>query len=418
MKPVSLLTQGPCSASFCQRELGLSMLEVEKSSPRIAFATTVYDQTDVGGGTFVAYLRRAVEAGCLDMVFFSDDMKEARSAFERRVKMPPSISRLPGGWLSRSYFFHNAIAVEHSRRPFDLIWHNNAITSLWDIARPLKVPVVGMINDYYIAESRTPFATRSKYGARRALIRFIWHQFERYCARRVDHLVINSRYMADRIRTAYSLDPQRVLLLYKGVDLEKFEYRPNRSMHRPVRILFVKRDYIRGGLLDLMRAVPTVPHDLELTVVGPSPDEHTHIFAAADRAGITDKVRLSEPATRDEIAAFFAKHDILCIPSRSEALGVAFMEGMASGIPVIGANVGGLPEVLDYGRAGWLAEPGDPQSIAAALVEIIESEGARKRKVEHGRQYVSRFSHDRMVAEVNTIAESIAHRPGVVEECA
>ena len=67
----------------------------------------------------------------------------------------------------------------------------------------------------------------------------------------------------------------------------------------------------------------------------------------------------------------------ITVPSRAEALGVAFMEALASGTPAIGSNVGGIPEVLDQGRAGWLVDAKHALSIRAAIVEAVTNANVR-----------------------------------------
>ena len=393
------------------------MVSALNLKPRIAFTTTVYDHTSVGGGTFVHYLRQAVEDGKLDIVFFSDDIGEALEVYERPVRIPAWARRLPGGWLTRSYFFHKAVQADHSIRPFVMIWHNNVITSLFDVALPCGVPVIGMVNDYSNAESRSPLASRRKYGTVRAFIRYGWQLFEKWAARRVDHLIVNSEYMAERIGSAYKIDEHRIHLLYKGVDLEEFEYVPLRSFSQPIKILFVKLEFIRAGLPDLLAAIADFPVRVQLTVIGPPPQSHDAIRAMAEPLGVAELLNISGPIGRDEITGIFRDHDILCIPSRSEALGVAFMEALACGLPAVGTRVGGVPEVLDHGRAGWLAEPGVPASIRGALLDVIENDEERKKRVMHGRKHVTRFSHENMIDEMNVIARTVVESSEVSEPC-
>jgi glycosyltransferase involved in cell wall biosynthesis len=100
----------------------------------------------------------------------------------------------------------------------------------------------------------------------------------------------------------------------------------------------------------------------------------------------------------------FAANDLLCIPSRSEALGIAFMEALAAGLPAIGTNVGGIPEVLDDGRAGWLATPYDIDDIARQIRSVCEDAALRERKRRHGLDHVQRFSTDAMVVRFNELA--------------
>ncbi len=66
-------------------------------------------------------------------------------------------------------------------------------------------------------------------------------------------------------------------------------------------------------------------------------------------------------------AEFFAALDLFIMPSRSEAWGLAALEAMAHGIPVVASNTGGLPEMIEAGETGWLVTPGDPRELADAI---------------------------------------------------
>lgn len=374
--------------------------------PRIAFVTSVYDRTAVGGGTFVHYLRRAVEEGRLDLVFFSDDMRRADSSCERAVSIPDAVAGLPGGWITRAWYYHRAFLAAHAERPFDILWHNNALTALFDVLHGAPLPVVGMINDYKNAESRTPFATRRKYGWSQAMKRFCWHQMERFVVRRLDHVVVNSRFMRDQLRSTYGVDPEKVRILYKGVDLEQFPFVEPSPIARPVRILFVKSDYVTGGLHDLIAALDGFPVSVELTLVGIPASERPGIERAARDVGVAE-VHVVEHVSRKEMPGYFTEHDLLCVPSRSEALGVVFLEALASGTPAVGSDAGGIPEALDSGRAGWLPKAQDPAALRRVLCGVIDDEKARERKVRHGRSHVASLSRDAMIRRMRAMAEEI-----------
>jgi glycosyltransferase involved in cell wall biosynthesis len=66
-------------------------------------------------------------------------------------------------------------------------------------------------------------------------------------------------------------------------------------------------------------------------------------------------------------AEFFAALDLFIMPSRSEAWGLAALEAMAHGVPVVASNTGGLPEMIDANETGWLVTPGDPHKLADAI---------------------------------------------------
>ena len=72
-------------------------------------------------------------------------------------------------------------------------------------------------------------------------------------------------------------------------------------------------------------------------------------------------------------AVFFGALNVFIMPSRSEAWGMAALEAMAYGIPVIASDVGGLPEIVEPGNGGWLVPAGDPGALARAIMESASS---------------------------------------------
>lgn len=97
------------------------------------------------------------------------------------------------------------------------------------------------------------------------------------------------------------------------------------------------------------------------------------------------------PGHIENRAGFFAALDLFLMPSRSEAWGLAALEAMAHGIPVIASNTGGLAEMIEPEVTGWLIPPGDPAALADAIEraardrKALEAMGARAR--EHARRF-------------------------------
>ena len=98
-------------------------------------------------------------------------------------------------------------------------------------------------------------------------------------------------------------------------------------------------------------------------------------------------------------SAFFSSLDLFVMPSRSEAWGLAALDAMAHGVPVIASDVGGLSEIVEPGNGGWLVPAGDPTALARAITvaasdpERLRSEGVR------ARERARLFSIDRMVEQ-------------------
>merc|ERR1712232_1297045 len=72
----------------------------------------------------------------------------------------------------------------------------------------------------------------------------------------------------------------------------------------------------------------------------------------------------------DELSKAFASADVFVMPSDSETLGFVVLESMASGVPVVGARAGGIPDIIDDGKTSFLVDPGDIDGFVARLKQL------------------------------------------------
>lgn len=100
--------------------------------------------------------------------------------------------------------------------------------------------------------------------------------------------------------------------------------------------------------------------------------------------------------------------DVLLQPSESESFGLATLEAMSCGVPVVGTDVGGMPEVVEHGVSGYLFEVGDTGAMAEAAVNIITDEALRKRLGAAARaRAVERFHVDQITRRYEQIYERL-----------
>ncbi len=111
-------------------------------------------------------------------------------------------------------------------------------------------------------------------------------------------------------------------------------------------------------------------------IAGDGP-ERPALEALADALGIADRVRFA--GRRDDVPDLLAAADVFVMPSRSEGLGIAALEAMAAGLPVVASAVGGLGEAVVDGRTGLLVPPDDPAALAAALGRLVDDGALRAR---------------------------------------
>ncbi len=369
--------------------------------------TVQYDHVQSGPGTFVNY----VESHCEDLALtlFSQDLASP-DARHRPVGSSP-LKGWPGGQFVRSWAYHRALERAREEPGFDLVWYNSSPkTGLFSALQERDLPVVLMINDYNNAISRVPLESRDVLGRKRSIQRPLWRVFEKWALRSCDAVVVNSRFMKKAIGDWYGIAEEKMFLLYKAVDLDAFSFSPPPALELPVEVLFVKHDYRRGGLEELMGALSQLPQDVHLTVAGPADGDEAAIRGLARDCGFNRPLTFAGRVSRSAVRELFTTHDLFCVPSRAEALGVVFLEALASGLPAIGTTAGGIPEVLDRGRAGWMVPPQDEEALRETLDEVIRSPEARKQKVRHGRAHAEKFSVPKMVRCMEEIVRQVLRR--------
>jgi glycosyltransferase involved in cell wall biosynthesis len=107
-----------------------------------------------------------------------------------------------------------------------------------------------------------------------------------------------------------------------------------------------------------------------------------------------------------DVPALTAALDMAVLPSLREAQGIALLEAMASGVPVVATAVGGIPESVRHGREGFLVAPADPAALATAILRLARDEATRARFGASGRGRVEeRFGLDASVRQTAAVYE-------------
>jgi glycosyltransferase involved in cell wall biosynthesis len=154
-----------------------------------------------------------------------------------------------------------------------------------------------------------------------------------------------------------------------------------------------------GALLSVAAVIPGKGHDVLLEALALLDGLRWHCLcvgslerdpAFADglrrrvlEGGMDGRVRFSGPQTGAELARSYGAADVLVLPSRGETYGMVVTEALARGLPVVAAEVGGVPEALGYGddgtRPGLLVPPDDPAALRDALRAWLEDADLRRR---------------------------------------
>jgi glycosyltransferase involved in cell wall biosynthesis len=121
---------------------------------------------------------------------------------------------------------------------------------------------------------------------------------------------------------------------------------------------------------------------LHLVIVGVRPYQRALASVRADRL----PGRIHWVGIQDDVWRYMTAADVYIQASRSEALGLAILEAMARGVPVVGTSVGGIPEVILDGENGLLVPPASPAELAHAVTRLLNDEALRARFARAGRE--------------------------------
>jgi len=220
-----------------------------------------------------------------------------------------------------------------------------------------------------------------------------WHMMP---FKKANEITAISKYLEKRarkndIKTAISLIPN-------GVDIELFQ--------KPVGVFdlsnlynFLKIDVSekiiittsrlvkKNAIADIINSLQFLPHDVRLLILGSGSLEN-ELKEYAKNLKFWQRVRFLNFVEHDEIYKYLKIAHVFVRPSLSEGLGNSFLEAMAAGVPVVGTNVGGIPDFLKDGETGLFCEVNNPKSIAEKVNQIIENRELREKLIENGKKLV------------------------------
>lgn len=194
--------------------------------------------------------------------------------------------------------------------------------------------------------------------------------------KRAKLIAVNSRATASEL-PAFGVDSAAVLVLTPGVDdVAAGETTP--SDGRKI-VLGVGRFVKRKGFDRLIRLLPELRAscgDVELVLAGSGP-EGANLHCEAERAGVAEHVRFVEAPGREELHALYRAAHVFAMPVREvpgdvEGFGIVFLEAALFGLPAVATRTGGVPEAIEDGVTGLLADPDSDADVFGALCRLLK----------------------------------------------
>ena len=214
-------------------------------------------------------------------------------------------------------------------------------------------------------------------------------------------VIANSQASAAQLRVE-RVPERRIAVVPNGLDVAPFAPRTPRAALRNVAVVANLRplkghDVLIDAAVEILERFP----DARFDIIGEGP-ERAELVRRASAHGVAHAFTFAGHC--GNVPARLADADIFVLPSRSESFPNAILEAMAAGLPVVASGVGGILELVDDGRTGWIVPAGEPDALASRVMRLMADPAEGARFGAAGRADAeARFSFDRMVAGFDEI---------------
>jgi glycosyltransferase involved in cell wall biosynthesis len=278
-----------------------------------------------------------------------------------------------------------------------------------------------LARDYPLAA----FAARRASGAQLILTRHVLFPLSRVhkvLLRRVKRVIAVSQAVADGLIAQDIFERNKIVLIHNGVDFDRFAQTTENDSAEWQKIgarlcvgTIGELAPIKGqeSFLRAAAIVSSRRDDVDFVIAGEDKsrtgENRRLLERTIDELNLRRRVRIDGWA--DDVVELLRTFDVFVSASHSESFGIAMVEAMASGVPVVATITAGAREIIDEDKTGLLVPIGDEEALADAICKLLDDPQRRARLADDARRMVSeRFSLDRMVARTEQVYQDVLAR--------
>jgi len=146
----------------------------------------------------------------------------------------------------------------------------------------------------------------------------------------------------------------------------------------------------------------------KLLMIGDGPERAKLEILCRER-GLCDQIRFL--GKQGAIEELLSVSDLFLLPSSNESFGLAALEALALGVPVVSTNAGGIPEVNKDGYTGYLCEVGDVEAMAAGAIKLLSDESLLEKFSQQAHEHAKTFDVHHIVEQYEALYESVLQAP-------
>ena len=184
-----------------------------------------------------------------------------------------------------------------------------------------------------------------------------------------------------------------IRIIPNGVDFLKFkreesfnrnEFRKQLGFNEDDKLIITTSRLVKkNGVKDLLKSLSYLENEFKFLILGEG-EEKDDLLKISEELNLKNRVYFLGTINHQELPKYLWASDVFCRPSLSEGLGNSFLEAMASGLPVVATEVGGIPDFLHHEENGLFCEVESPESIASRIKEIFSDENLKNKIIANG----------------------------------
>ena len=240
-------------------------------------------------------------------------------------------------------------------------------------------------------------------------------RFNKFFLREVQGIIAPSKSVADALKKQNLFPAEKIRVIHYSINTKHFSPAPNKQ-NSFFRIGTIGQFSTIKGQPDFIRAANLVlqkRQDVEFEIVGEDKSKSGENVATAVKLisdlNLQNKIRLL--GWKSDVRPFLHSLDLFVSPSHYDSFGLAIAEAMACQIPTVATKTAGAQEIIENNESGVLTEIGNPENLAAAILDLINDDEKRKRLARNGRRRIeNNFSLEKMVTETLQFYETILRK--------
>ena len=218
------------------------------------------------------------------------------------------------------------------------------------------------------------------------MVSFNWFLrfFEEQMLERSDRLIAVSDFTRRELKQYYRVNQAKIRVIHNGVDVDKFKPASGKRKIKEelgfnsddLAILSVGRLYARKGLFTLIESMPDVvrrfPRAKFIISGKGQSNEMRKLVDHATRLGVNDNIVFTGYFPDSKLPKLYQAADVFAFSTFYENLPFAVLEALSSGLPVVTTNVGGIPEMIESGKNGFLVQPLNARELSDKILYLLE----------------------------------------------